>query len=168
MLHLYKYGVTPLDLATDDTCREILEHHAAVVASIKENPTVLYSALAAHCVALSTPQETMPATDLTLREHQLDPFFLWAEPTARSAIFAWARDTCITQLAPSNQPFDKLPEDCAGDVLEYLDTTMTRQEMLNASSHCPSPEAHAWLHEVFATAIAVRNNARLTFHEHGV
>ena len=94
---------------------------------------------------------------LPLHEYQLGPSFLWATPAARTTVFAWARDAFIAQIAANTQPFEELSDDCAGDVLEFLDTTMARAEILHVATHCSSTEAHAWLHEVLAAAITVRD-----------
>ena len=96
----------------------------------------------------------MPATALSLRAHQLDPAFLWAPPAARYAVVAWARDVFIAQHAGSIQPFERLPDDCAGDVLEFFG--MTRNEFDLIAKHCSSPEAQGWVRAVIAAAVAVR------------
>lgn len=80
--------------------------------------------------------------------------FLWAPAPARAAIFLWARNTFVVQLAKTVEPFEKLPEDCAGDVLEFLDIAMTRKEALHIATHCSSPEACAWVRAVVAAAAA--------------
>jgi len=148
-----KNGATPLHLAADDTCREILEHHRAVDASITENPTTLVAAALAHCASLSASEERLPATALSLRAHQLDPAFLWAPPAARSAVVFWARDLFIVQLVGSIQPFERLPDDCAGDVLEFFGITHNESELIGMLCH--SPEAQDWVRAVIATAVAV-------------
>ena len=58
-------GDTPLDLATDDTCREILEHHAAVYATVMENSAILVAFVLAHCATLSASGEAVPDTALS-------------------------------------------------------------------------------------------------------
>jgi len=65
----------------------------------------------------------LPATALSLRAHHFDPAFLWASPAARAVVVAWARDVFIAQHAGSIQPFERLPGDCAGDVLEFFGMT---------------------------------------------
>ena len=92
---------------------------------------------------------------LSLRAHPLDPAFLWAPPAARSAVFAWAQDVFIAQLAATTQPFERLPEDCAGDVLEFFG--MTRNESDLIAKHCSSPEARVWVRAVIAAAVVVDN-----------
>jgi hypothetical protein len=47
-----RMALLPLDLACDDTCCEILEHHAAVLGAITKDPTTLVAAALAHCAAL--------------------------------------------------------------------------------------------------------------------
>ena len=154
----YKNGATPLNLATDDACRAILEHHAAVLATIKKNPTALISAATAHCAALSASEESVLTAALPLHEYQLGPSFLWATPAARTTVFAWAGYAFIAQIAATTQPFAELSDDCAGDILEFFDMTMTRVEMLHVTMHCASPRACAWVHEILTAAITVRFN----------
>jgi len=147
-----KNFATPLDLACDDTCREILEHHAIVLATITEDPTTLVAAALAHCAALSaSSEEPLPA--LSLRAHQLDPAFLWAPPAARAAVVAWALDVFIAQLAVTTQPFERLAVDCAGDVLEFFGMTHNESDLI--AKHCSSPEAQDWVRAVIAAAVVV-------------
>jgi hypothetical protein len=94
----------------------------------------------------------LPATALSLRAHQLDPAFLWAPPAARYAVVAWARDVFIAQHAGSIQPFERLPDDCAGDVLEFFGMTHNESELI--AKHCSSPEAQDWVRAVIAAAAA--------------
>ena len=156
-------GATTLDLATDDTCREILEHHNAVYASVIEDPATVISAIAAHCATLSHSGERMTATTtLSLRAHQLDPFFLWAPPAARPAVFAWARDAFLAQLMINTQSLRDLPEDCAGDVLDFFEMTMTRTEALHIAMHCSSQEAHTWVRAVLTAAATTSVAAEAT------
>ena len=135
-------GATPLDLASDESsCREILKHHATVVATLSEDPGALIVALVAHCTTLSTAGDLAPSTALTLHAPQLDPSFLWTPPASRDAITAWARDACIAQHAVTVTLFGELIDDCAGDVLEFFEVTMTRTEALHTAAYCSSPEA---------------------------
>jgi len=150
-----KNGATPLDLATDDTCREFLEHHAAVCATVMENSAILVAFVFAHCTTLSASGEPVPNTALSLRAHQLDPYFLWAPPAARAAVFAWARGAFQAQLAATTQPFGGLPDDCEGDVLDFFGMAMTRFEALHVATHCSSPEARAWVRDVVTAAVSV-------------
>jgi hypothetical protein len=59
------------------------------------------------------------------------------------------------QLACDTPPFGDVSDDCAGDILEYLETAMTRAEALHIASHCSSPEAYTWVRSVVAEATAV-------------
>jgi len=151
--HRRKNRAITLDLATDDTCRDILEFHAAILAIITEDPTTLVAAALAHCATLSASEEPVPATALSLHAHHFDPAFLWAPPAARAAVVAWALHVFIVQLAGTNQPFKRLPIDCAGDVLEFFE--MTRNESDLIAKHCSSPEARAWVRAVIAAAVVV-------------
>jgi len=90
---------------------------------------------------------------LSLRAHQLDPAFLWAPPAARAAMVAWALHVFIAQLAATVQLFEELPDDCAGDVLEFFGMTHNESD-LNAT-HCSSPEAQDWVRAVTAAAVVV-------------
>jgi hypothetical protein len=136
-----KNGATPFDWAYDDICRDILEHHAAILPTIAEDPTTLVAAALAHCAALSASKERLPAMALSLRAHHFDPCFLWAPPAARAAVVAWAQDVVIAQLAASTPPFKRLPDDCAGDVLEFFGVAHNESELI--AKHCSSPEARA-------------------------
>ena len=150
-----KNGATPFDLATDETCREFLEHHAAVCAAVKDHPPTLVAFVLAHCASFSASGEPVPKTALSLRAHQLDPYFLWAPPAARAAVFAWARNAFLAQLAATTQPFGGLPDDCEGDVLDFFEMAMTRFEALHVATHCSSPEARAWVLKVVTAAVSV-------------
>jgi len=96
-------------------------------------------------------------TGLSLREHQLGPSFFWATPAARAAIFTWARDVFIAQTAAITQPFEELPDDCAGDVLDFLETTMTPLKMLHVAMQYSSSDARACVCATVRAAIAVMN-----------
>jgi len=148
-----KDGAIPLDLATDDTCCDILKHHKAVYASITEDPTTLVAASLAHCAAFSASGELLPATALSLRAHHFDPAFRWAPPAARTAVVAWARSVFVAQLAPDIEPFGILLDDCAGDVLEFFEVTHNESELI--AKHCSSPEAQDWVRAVISAAIMV-------------
>ena len=149
----HKNGATPLDLATDDTCRDILENHVTVLATITEDPATLVAAALAHCATLSASVERLPATALALRAHQLDSAFLWAPPAARSAVVVWARDVFIAQLAATIEPFDDIADDCARDVLEFFGMTHNESELI--ATLCSSPEAQDWVRAVIAVPVAV-------------
>jgi len=151
-----KNGATPRDLATEGTCRGLLEHHAAVLTTLNADSSALVSAAAARCTTLSAPEEVVLATSLSLRPFQLDPSFLWAPPHARNALFTWARDVYIAQLAFITDPFEAIPDDCAGDVLEFFGMTMHRVEALHVGAHWTSPEVRAWMRAAIAAAVAVK------------
>ena len=148
-----KNGGTPLDLATDATCRDILTHHKAVYALITEEPTKLVASALAHCAKLSASGEPGPSSVLSPRAHHFNPCFLWAPPAARAAVVAWARSVFIVQYAPNVEPFGVLIDDCAGDVLEFFGVTHKKSELI--ATHCSSPEAHAWVRAVLAAAVVV-------------
>lgn len=139
-------GATPTDLAAPDSaCNDLFKHHAGIIEEIEADSAGLISVAVAHCATLSSSMESVPvsAPALTMRECQLDPSFLWAPPAARSRIFAWARNASIIQLAAPTQPLSHLPDDCAGDILHYLTTTMPRSQTLPILTHCSSPETQA-------------------------
>jgi hypothetical protein len=143
-----------LYVTTDGTCREILEHHVAVYAFVNEDPAALVACALAHCASLTLSMEAVPTIgSLPLRAHQLDPYFLWAPPAARAAVIAWARDVFIVQFAATTQPFGILPDDCAGDVLEFFGITRKDSDLI--AKHCSSPEASAWVQTVVTAAAAI-------------
>jgi hypothetical protein len=150
-------SATPVDLAVPGcACHDLLKHHACILRQVDADPAALVSAAVAHCAILSSSsKESVPAPALTLRAYQLDPSFLWAPPTARFKIFAWARNTSIYQLAATTQPRSQLPDDCAGDIMDYLTTTMPRTETLHILTHCSSPEAQDWVRAGIAAAVTV-------------
>jgi len=150
-------GATPVDLATKCTaCWALLKHLSINIDVLTSNPEAIVSVAAAHCAAPPAASvEPCPASALFLQAYQLEPAFLWAPPEARTALFAWAKNTFIAQLAANNDSFEELPDDCAGDVLEYLELTMTREESMHIVAHCSSPPAHAWVRAVVAAAVAV-------------
>ena len=98
----------------------------------------------------------MPTSVLSLRACQLEPSLLWVSPAAYSELFTWACNVFIAHQAASAQPFMDLPDDCAGDVLEFLEISMTHMEMSKVNTHCFSPETYAWVHAVVYAGIAVR------------
>jgi len=149
-------AVTPVDLAThDNACSDLLEHHAGIVTNITAMPGCLVSSALAHCATLSASKESVPAPVLFLQAYHFDPSFLWAPEEARKLVFKWAKDAFTAQLAGTTQAFPELPDDCAGDVLEYLEMAMPRTGALHIATHCSSPDAQAWIRAVNATAIAV-------------
>ena len=158
-----KNDATPFDISTKDTaCWAILKHHATVLAILQTFPDVLVSTAVAHCASLTSSDDSIPATALSLSPYQLDGSFLWAPPKQRAALFAWAKNAFKAQVAALTCPFADLPEDCAGDILDYLRTRTPRQEFMRIVAHCSSPEAHAWVRAVVAAAVAVSNHA---FHQ---
>lgn len=151
-------GCMPCDLAIpNSTCRSILVHHASVYGEVFRSPSALINAVVAHCPSFSMPKENLPEMPLSLRACHLEPSFLWAPPAARNEVFSWAQDAFIAQLATTTPPFAELPDDCCGDVLDFLDLTMTREELINVTTHCSSPEAQAWVHLVLKATIAACN-----------
>jgi hypothetical protein len=146
-----KNGKTPLDLADNDACRELLEHHNAALGSLNANPTGLVLATLAHCAGKEPSDVAIPS----LRAYHFDPSFLWAPPIAREAVFAWARDAYTAQVATTVPPFLGLSDDCIGDVLDYLQSKTLRPGMMNIVAESSSPEAHAWVCAIITAAIAV-------------
>jgi len=104
------------------------------------------------------------ATSLSLRPYQLDPWFLWAPPAARTVLFTWARDVYLAQLAIITDPFEALPDDCAGDVLDYFGMAMNRVEALHVAAQWSSPEVRAWVRAVIVAAVSVKSKFLTDFH----
>jgi len=145
------------NLAIDGTCRDLLKHHAGILDTLKATPKALVSAAIAHCASLSAPPiETDAEPALPLHAYHFDPFFLWAPSAARASVVAWARDAFVIELAGTIEPFSGLPDDCAGDVLEYFEMNMPRAESMQLVAHCSSAEAYAWVHAVIMAAVLVR------------
>ena len=166
LIDIKSNGVTPLDLATDDTCREILDNHAALYASITEDPYTLVFACLAHCANLSTSEEPSPVSEeflpvaaSSLRAHYFDSAFLWAPTAARAAVVIQAQHVFIAQLAATIQPFERLPLDCAGEILEFFEIARNEFELI--AKHCSSPEACAWVGAVVAAAVVAKATAEL-------
>ena len=143
------------------TTREILEHHAAVCASIIGDPTRLVAAALSYCATLSASQERLPTTEVSLRKYHFDPCFLWAPRAARAAAIAWARSAFIVQLAANIEPFEVLSDDCAGDILEFIEITVTRKAAQLVVTHCSSPAARAWSQSIIAAADVEKATADL-------
>jgi len=80
--------------------------------------------------------------------------FLWAPPAARAAVVAWARDAYTVHSASTSELFADLPDDCAGDVVEFLDISVTRTEAQHILVQCSSSEARVWVDAVVAAAVA--------------
>jgi hypothetical protein len=94
-------------------------------------------------------------TALPLEPYQLDPAFFWVPRNKRKALVVWARNAFVVQLATTIEPFSDLPDDCAGDVLEFLQMEMLREKSLHIATQCSSPEAHAWVRAALAAYIVV-------------
>ena len=148
-------GEQPVDLVTDGTCRELLEQHASIIAEVDREASALVVAAHVHWANLSSSTVLLATPALSLRAYYLDPSFLWAPLDARNAVFAWARGVSIAQLAATTQLFADLPDDCGGDVLEYLEVMMPRKVMLNLAAHSSSPKASAWVHLIVSAAAVV-------------
>jgi len=155
MSSIYWGGTSPADVATNSACLEVLEHHADTLAIVTAEPFALVTAVRAHCATLSRSEEVMAGSVLSLRPYQLDPSFLWAPPAARNAAVAWAKDTYVAQLASLTEPFAELPDDCAGDILEYLEWLLHREAILHIAEHCSSPEAIEWVKSINTAAVLV-------------
>ena len=153
----YWKDARPVDLATcNGPCHVLLRRHNDILRRLEKNPASLISAAVAHCATLSASKDFVPAPELSLGEPQSDPSLFWAPPQACNLVFKWAQDAYVAQLAANTKPFAELPDDCAGDVLEYLEMAMKRTESLRITAHCSSPEAHAWVRAVVGAAAAVR------------
>jgi len=124
---------------------------------------MLVAAALAHCATLSASKEQLPSTTVSLRAYYFDPCFFWAPPAARAAVFAWARSANIAQLSANIQPFGVLPDDCAGDVMEFFGMTHKETELLE--KHCSSLAAQDWVRAVVAAAVVV--GALKCFHNIG-
>lgn len=148
---------TPFSLAAHagSSLRDFFEHHAAVLNFLGTDPAALVPAVVAHCAALSGLKDSVPAPKIQLSAHHLDPFFLWAPTGSRKGIFAWARNIFVIQFAANTTTFKDLPDDCAGDILEYLVTTMTRLETMLIMTNGFSPEAHDWALAVLKASVVV-------------
>jgi len=82
----------------------------------------------------------------------------------RAAVFDWARDAFISQIAISVHPFGDLPDDCAGDVMEFVETALTRTETLQIAKNCSSTEACFWVCRIIAAGIAADVAVIRNFH----
>jgi len=72
-----------------------------------------------------------------------------------------AREALTVHLAAATPPYAELPDDCAGDVLEFLGTHLARTELLDVVTHCASSGAQAWVWAVVSAANAVRICAQM-------
>ena len=148
----------PENLVFDDDWREFSEKHYAILDILEADPAALVTAAVAHCAALAAPSVPLPETAaISLGAYQLDLSFLWAPPAARAAITDWARDVVILQLAANELFLDGLPDDCSGDVLEFLIVTVTRAELQDMSTLHSSPEACDWVRAVVVAGVAAAN-----------
>jgi len=157
----------PSRFASCEGCRDLLDHHIRIQADVVHDPNILVAAAVAHCAALSVPDDPQRKRDSYLKEITLDPSYLWVPAATRAIIIAWARDTFTAQQAATVETFLELPDDCGGDVLEFLDTKMTRKELLHAATQVMSQEAIAWVRAVIdaavAAVVAVRLNSILMY-----
>jgi hypothetical protein len=152
-----KDGSTPLDLVTDTdgACNAVLHHHTVAFTAIRIKPTAFVSTAVSHCAALNLPEEPMSV-------YLHDPPYLWAPFAARVPVFKWARGAAVIHIAANTEPFLSLADDCAGDVLEYLEIAMTRADSLHITEHCSSLKAQAWVQEVMKAAVAVSKSLVLS------
>jgi len=142
--------------ATDDACRTLLEHHAAVLATLDADPAALFPAAAIeHCTNFGSKVEAS-LSPLSLCPYHLDPSFLWAPSAARSTLISWARSVYLVHQATMSPSFAELPDDIAGDVFEFLESPMSRTELMHITTHCSSPEARNWVHALIEVAVVVR------------
>lgn len=130
--------------------------------TLKAEPALLVTAAIAHCAALSAHNKPASDSVLPLKAYQLEPSFLWAPRDARKSLFTWARDALVVEFAASVEPFSELPDDCAGDVLDYLETTMTRKESPDFAMRCLSPESSAWRRAIIAAGITVSKHSKFS------
>lgn len=162
-------GERPLDVASDDACRALLVHHNAVFAVVRDNPLALLHFVYEHCARGAPPEEILVAPELPLRAYHLDPSMLWAPAPARAAVVAWAKDAIVGQAVAMTLSLADLPDDCAGDILDFLEMSMTltrRQELLHHSTtSIMSPEAHTWMREVIIAAVVVRSMSSIISSE---
>ena len=68
---------------------------------------------------------------------------------------AWAKHVFIARLVTNFELFKRLPDDCAGDILEFFEMAMTSTDALHLAKQCSSPEAFDWVRAVVAAAVAV-------------
>ena len=157
-----KADYTPEDIANDEACQDLIEHSKALLETLEANPEALLTSAKAHCAALAAPDEPIPETALSLRAYHFDPCFLWAPYKARAKVFEWAQEVIIAQLAVKAPFLEELSDDCNGDILEFLVSTMTRTDLLNTmSTLCSSPEANAWVRAIVVEAVANANTVSI-------
>ena len=150
---LCKDGATPFNLAAiGSACHALLEKHTVILEALKTDPAIL---IACAIEYLASPAAFNVPSLPPLQAYHFDPSFFWAPHAARVAVFKWARNALVVQLAAMTAPISDLPDDCAGDVLEYLEMAMPRAESLQVATCCISPEARAWMRKVAAAAAVV-------------
>lgn len=129
---------------------------------LEADPAALVVSAKAHCAALASPSEPVPEATLQLRAYRFDACFLWAPYKAHAKVFEWVQDLFIAQLAVRTPFLEELSDDCNGDILEFLVSTMTRTDLLNTmSTLCSSPEANAWVRAIVVEAVANANTVSI-------
>lgn len=93
---------TPLDLATNDACRGLLEHQSVIYDVLKSHPAALVKCAMVHCAALSGKETFVLVAALRLLDCHLDPSFLCVPWRAQDAVFTCAKSASIGQ--PSQLP----------------------------------------------------------------
>ena len=106
----------------------------------------------------------VPAAALSQRAYRLNPSFGWAPREARNSIIAWTREAYTVHLAA--EILNDLPEDCIGDVFEFLLSRLSRKEVFNVATYCSSLEAQAWLRAVLGAAVTVMVSWLSLLHLH--
>jgi hypothetical protein len=155
-MYVCKDDETPMDVVEDHDCCALLEMHAAIVNFHKLNPGALVAAAVAHYAALSEHSDTpMRRQGTLLPACLLAPTFDWAPGEARVAVSLWARSVLVAQLAATDQAFADLPDDCAGDVLEFFESTMNRKDFLHFATHHSSQKAKAWVLDIVTAEVLV-------------
>jgi len=156
------YGIKPFDKATDKACCDLYEHHSASLTLLIAEPTALVSAVIAECACLSVLGVSDQMPILSLHPYQLEPPYHWASPAARAAVLAWAQEAFIVLLAMTIKPFSELPDDCAGDIMEFFGSALSRRAIHHFATPSLSSEAHAWVRTVLTSSITV--SVHRTFH----
>jgi len=70
-------------------------------------------------------------------------------------------DFCAVKLTISADLVVELPDDCAGDVSDFLTEIMSRAEITIAMKHLSSPEAYAWVRKMITAEVIVSNTVYL-------
>jgi len=136
-------------------CHAFLQHHAAILKFVTAFPDSLIPNAVAHCATLSGCVDAVSAPALSLHTYQLKPSFSWAPSDARAAVFGWAQDALVVQVAAATEPFMDLPDDCTGDILEYFDLKLCRVDSQLIATKLSSPDARAWVRAVLIASVAV-------------